>query len=563
MRKITIVGVDNDSKVVECEIAGSGERLELPLDETLRSAAKGEFGETSSTNSEDADAEGAKDAVNDKDAANDTVNDKDAASDEKDSAASGSDSASDADSSSSTTATPSLTSLATPWDDAAGADSDSSSAPQKAGDTDSRTGGMTGDKASAKNGEPSVPRTPLRPKEIQNRVRAGASIDEICELTGMPYTRVEAFAYPILQERGDRAERARKAHPMLADGPAVDSIEKLTLESVEERGVAPELVKWDSWRIKNGNWVVQATWPAGLSDDASAAWEFVPDSHGGVGHPLDDEALAIGDPSLRRQMSSVPYEPFDTDAGYTTATGYTMPTQPAAHQAADQRWGRQDNPAPAAGPNIRPAALPGAQQPYQPPGRQQAPQNQQPFAQPGAQRFTGQTRTGQDGADIPAVPPAQPSAGDRSPFAMDARRRQGQQAQQGQQAPRGQQGSVPTDPTRRPLGGPIELGPDAGHPRGPRTHAPAAGDAAWQQGAGRGDSAPHFGDAAPGASAQNAQDSAAAQGNDAAGGHANDDEFLMHPPSSDAPQHKAKGKHPTMPSWEDVLLGVRSPKDNS
>ena len=61
----------------------------------------------------------------------------------------------------------------------------------------------------------------LRPKEIQARIRAGASVEQVAAAAGVDIERVEGFAHPVLLERSRAAELATAAHPVLADGPAV------------------------------------------------------------------------------------------------------------------------------------------------------------------------------------------------------------------------------------------------------------------------------------------------------------------------------------------------------
>src|SRR5699024_5520697 len=41
----------------------------------------------------------------------------------------------------------------------------------------------------------------MRPREIQGRIRAGASVDELAEEMGVAPSRVEPFAHPVLLER--------------------------------------------------------------------------------------------------------------------------------------------------------------------------------------------------------------------------------------------------------------------------------------------------------------------------------------------------------------------------
>jgi hypothetical protein len=61
----------------------------------------------------------------------------------------------------------------------------------------------------------------LRPKEIQAKIRAGASVEQVATAAGVDIGRVERFAHPVLLERSRAAELATAAHPVLADGPSV------------------------------------------------------------------------------------------------------------------------------------------------------------------------------------------------------------------------------------------------------------------------------------------------------------------------------------------------------
>ena len=51
----------------------------------------------------------------------------------------------------------------------------------------------------------------LRPKEIQARIRAGATVEQVASIAGTSALRVERFAYPVLLERASVAEKAIKA----------------------------------------------------------------------------------------------------------------------------------------------------------------------------------------------------------------------------------------------------------------------------------------------------------------------------------------------------------------
>ena len=76
----------------------------------------------------------------------------------------------------------------------------------------------------------------LRPRDIQARIRAGASVEQVAESSGMDITKVERFAHPVLLERQRAAELATAAHPILADGPAVMTLLESISSALVTRG---------------------------------------------------------------------------------------------------------------------------------------------------------------------------------------------------------------------------------------------------------------------------------------------------------------------------------------
>ncbi|GAB3901970.1 hypothetical protein GCM10027612_66290 [Microbispora bryophytorum subsp. camponoti] len=52
--------------------------------------------------------------------------------------------------------------------------------------------------------------SPLRPKEIQARIRAGETAEEIAATAGIPVERVRWFEGPVLQEREYMAQQAQR-----------------------------------------------------------------------------------------------------------------------------------------------------------------------------------------------------------------------------------------------------------------------------------------------------------------------------------------------------------------
>ena len=144
----------------------------------------------------------------------------------------------------------------------------------------------------------------LRPKEIQARIRAGASVEQVAESAGVDVSRVERFAHPVLLERSRAAELATAAHPVLADGPAVLTLLETITSALIARGLDPDSTNWDAWRNEDGRWTVQLSWRAGHSDNA-AHFRFTPGAHGGTVTAFDDAASELIDPDFGRPLRPV------------------------------------------------------------------------------------------------------------------------------------------------------------------------------------------------------------------------------------------------------------------
>ena len=144
----------------------------------------------------------------------------------------------------------------------------------------------------------------LRPKEIQARIRSGASIEQVAAAAGVDVSRVGRFAHPVLLERARAAELATAAHPVLADGPSVLTLLETITSALVARGLDPDVTNWDAWRNEDGRWTVQLSWKAGLSDNA-AHFRFTPGAHGGTVTAFDDSACELIDPDFARPLRTV------------------------------------------------------------------------------------------------------------------------------------------------------------------------------------------------------------------------------------------------------------------
>ena len=156
------------------------------------------------------------------------------------------------------------------------------------------------------NSSPSNDEVPsvLRPKEIQARIRAGQSVEQVATASGVAAVRVERFAHPVLLERSRAAELATAAHPVLADGPSVLTLLETVTTALIARGLDADTTNWDAWRNEDGRWTVQMAWQAGLSDNR-AHFRFTPGAHGGTVTAFDDAASELIDPDFARTLRPV------------------------------------------------------------------------------------------------------------------------------------------------------------------------------------------------------------------------------------------------------------------
>jgi len=128
----------------------------------------------------------------------------------------------------------------------------------------------------------------LRPRDIQARIRAGESPEQVAAAAQTTLDKVMAYATPVLAERAHIAERAQKAsvRRRAGEGPA-RMLSEAVAERLVARNVNPESVEWDSWRREDGRWTLVADYRSG---ESSRHAEFVFDAPGRYVVADDDEA---------------------------------------------------------------------------------------------------------------------------------------------------------------------------------------------------------------------------------------------------------------------------------
>jgi hypothetical protein len=306
---------------------------------------------------------------------------------------------------------------------------------------------------------------PLRPKEIQDRIRAGETADEIADAAGIPIERVRRFEGPVLAEREYRAQEAQRStvrgHTESGPGPRLGEI---VLERLADAGAPSDALAWDSRKRADGNWQVQmqftvdgrpqlaewvfdprrrqvipaddlarrlclpqADWPTGRLGGLGAASATVTPIGSRLGGHHGD-ARAEPDRAVARGAGGAPPAP---QHSYRQAE---PPRPRESGQGLEPGWGRESGPAaePERDPDVAPAA-PAREPAAQAPAAQDSPA-QPPAPQPAVAAAAGAV-TGARGADGP--PPAEGAEPADAPVPEQA-------ARPGRKGARGRRASVPS-----------------------------------------------------------------------------------------------------------------------
>ena len=167
--------------------------------------------------------------------------------------------------------------------------------------------------------------SPLRPKEIQARIRAGETVEEIADAAGIAVERVRWFEAPVLAERAYAADQAQRAsvrrHGDSTPGPRLGEVVAERLSAI---GADPDGAQWDAKKRGDGSWQVQLTFTSG-GDPLVAEWVFDPRRRHVL--PADDNAARMSLPGAE------PPQPAAAVAG----RGDSNPAGPAAQH---YRWSR-------------------------------------------------------------------------------------------------------------------------------------------------------------------------------------------------------------------------------
>jgi hypothetical protein len=235
----------------------------------------------------------------------------------------------------------------------------------------------------------------LRPREIQARIRAGASVEQVAAMAGVALQKIERFAYPVLLERSRTADVAQRAHPVRADGPDPRMLGDVVAHTFGLRGQEYADFEWDAWKGEDGKWVACLSWHAGHSD-IRAHWTFQPGANGGTVTAIDENAF-----DLVEGLPARPLRPVGRSSTWPPAP--TTPVPAPCPSCA---------PPPLRGPTgaaPSPPTRPTTDRPPAPPPSRAAP-SRRPSARPRRRRVPSRSRASRARPRATRVPPARPSA---------------------------------------------------------------------------------------------------------------------------------------------------------
>lgn len=135
-------------------------------------------------------------------------------------------------------------------------------------------------------------RPTLSVREIQARLRAGATVDEVATAAGVPPARVERFAGPVLSERERVLGVARGAHQTGRGGTSPTTLgAAVTAALAATQHLKPDTVQWSAYRRLDSSWVVRLSL---VARGRARCAEWVLDEGAAAVRALDPYAAGLG-----------------------------------------------------------------------------------------------------------------------------------------------------------------------------------------------------------------------------------------------------------------------------
>ena len=285
--------------------------------------------------------------------------------------------------------------------------------------------------------------SPLRPKEIQARIRAGETVEEIADAAGIAVERVRWFEGPVLAERAYMAEQAQSAS-VRRQGDAIPSspgprLGEIVAERLKVFGADPDDAQWDARKRGDGSWQVQLTFISGgrlhtaewmfdprrrhvLPDDDNAVRMSLPGTEPPTSPALSPAAPKPGEATVThlapRLGTASPFGPVGMSNGARhERPGPARPAAPEPRIAEREAPEPREPEAPAAAAPSAPSAPPSAPAPPPGPARVAARHARRETTQPQEIQGRRDTAPPQAAAEDPGTPPVPVAASPAGPAA--------------------------------------------------------------------------------------------------------------------------------------------------
>ncbi|HVV75869.1 MAG TPA: septation protein SepH [Mycobacteriales bacterium] len=207
----------------------------------------------------------------------------------------------------------------------------------------------------------------LSPKEIQARLRAGDTVEQVAKAARIPVSRIMIYATPVISERARIVDQARAARLRRPRGP--ESTASLgavvTKRLTEVAGLRPETVEWSAKRREDGAWVIAMSYAA-KGGSRTALWLWRPSGRdltalNALGTRMGaQEAVAASRPRKRPEPAAAPKRTAPArkaapKPATKAAAKVAKPAKPAAAKKASPRTpARRPRPEPRQAPQLEP-----------------------------------------------------------------------------------------------------------------------------------------------------------------------------------------------------------------
>ena len=110
-------------------------------------------------------------------------------------------------------------------------------------------------------------------REIQKRLRAGESFEQVAREGQISVEKVERFSGPIMQEREYILDRAREIVMRRDSHRIEETFEDVVRTKLAPRGVDTDEITWNTWRLPDTTWHIELHYP-NRDGNGAATWVF-------------------------------------------------------------------------------------------------------------------------------------------------------------------------------------------------------------------------------------------------------------------------------------------------